>query len=1137
MFKHRLMLSVAVTALFAVPALATTTITDQKTEEVKTSTANNGAPDDVTVAANGSIVISAAGPALLIDSNNIVDNEGTISNKNKDGAQGVVIDATGTTPPNNGPFSVPAGVTDFFKNNGIIDLTGSGAGKTGVLFKGATSPAIAQVTGDIDLTPSSQLLVTGNNSIGVSFEANTKLVGNLNTLGIITLNQTTVTDTAGSGLIGVNLAGEITGNVNVGGQLTVIGQGGTGLLIRPTGVVDGFFENTGTIFSTGIATPGTKAANPEGGSAVVVNGSILGGFYNAGPTTVGGTETAGTISMAGTGAALVVAPGVGGTADVVLGAIDPAKITDLSNTDHFGFINHGSILAAPVDKNQSGTVVAAQFGGSSTLKTVVTNGMLNTGTISAASNSATGGATASAPTNAVGLELLANAVVPKLVNQSFGSNSGIISGLISGTAGGSAVGILLAQDAIPTGTLEIDNLGGAQISASATTSDSTNTALNAFAIEDLSGKLTKIVNEGTISAVASGLDNSAQQAIAIDSRKNTTGLTLIDGDPARQGNIVGDVLLGSGADTVTVEGLSDTAQSSIFGVLNFGSVVNFNTTHQYDTLTVGDFSTVTSALQSQGGHLSVTVDGASSILAINNVALPTPAPTILHDLFVGPTSELDLTIGEGLGTGVVQALNDSSGTPAFITLASGAKFNLTFGSFIGATNNFVLLDAPNGQLTIPDADQYAQGFATPFLFTGGMCTLNVLPFNGTPTECAPGTSTSTHSQLILTLTPKTVGTGANQLPLTGYAAQLYPIVTQVLPKDNALGAAVVTGVTDNTTAQTVFDSFAPVVNGGSRGLAIAFTDQATGPIGARQRALRTYGKQAGESTLWGVEYAQFLKDPGQNLAGGGVLPGYKDHGFGFSLGGDGGSASDGWYGGALSFYTGDIGELGNRAGQSQTEWYMLSGYTDWRGRGLFLDTNLDGGVTQFKTKRILSIVTSPTTTFSRTATSKHIGVFLAGGVTTGAILKYSGTTITPQISVDGLTMRENGYTESGGGPKTGDAFDLQVGASYTNSLRGFAGVDLRQDIDLGDFFLQPEGRVGYRYDFIGDPQKVTANFVSLPGTSFTIQGPDPSQGNLVAGATIAASTDTWSIGVSYDWVRGSNGAIQQSGQFVLVGRI
>jgi hypothetical protein len=196
-------------------------------------------------------------------------------------------------------------------------------------------------------------------------------------------------------------------------------------------------------------------------------------------------------------------------------------------------------------------------------------------------------------------------------------------------------------------------------------------------------------------------------------------------------------------------------------------------------------------------------------------------------------------------------------------------------------------------------------------------------------------------------------------------------------------------------------------------------------------------------------------------------------------------------------------------------------------------------VTQYKNKRNIDIVTDTTTntTFDRTAEAKHIGTFLSGGVSTGAILKYSGTTLTPQFSLDGLIMRENGYHEAGAKGATGDAFDLNVGPSYSESLRSFLGVDLRQDINLGDFFLQPEGRIGYRYDFLDNAQKVKANFIALPGTTFTITGPDPAQGNLVAGATLAASTDTWSVGVSFDWVRGTNGATQQSGEFTLVGRI
>ena len=51
------------------------------------------------------------------------------------------------------------------------------------------------------------------------------------------------------------------------------------------------------------------------------------------------------------------------------------------------------------------------------------------------------------------------------------------------------------------------------------------------------------------------------------------------------------------------------------------------------------------------------------------------------------------------------------------------------------------------------------------------------------------------------------------------------------------------------------------------------------------------------------------------------------------------------------------------------------------------------------------------------------------------------------------------------------------------------------------------------------------------------QGPDPSQGNYVAGFNLAATTDNWTIGLNYDFVRGSNNATEQVGTFSLLGRI
>jgi hypothetical protein len=144
----------------------------------------------------------------------------------------------------------------------------------------------------------------------------------------------------------------------------------------------------------------------------------------------------------------------------------------------------------------------------------------------------------------------------------------------------------------------------------------------------------------------------------------------------------------------------------------------------------------------------------------------------------------------------------------------------------------------------------------------------------------------------------------------------------------------------------------------------------------------------------------------------------------------------------------------------------------------------------------------------------------------------------PQVSLDGMTMREEGFTETGGGgPNGGDAFDLKVAPYYATSLRTFVGADSRVDIDLGDFLLQPEARLGYRFDFLNDPIKVRAAFASDPTNTFSVTGPDPSRGNVVAGATLGASTDTWSMGINFDWVRGSNGSETEVGTFSLLGKI
>ena len=301
---------------------------------------------------------------------------------------------------------------------------------------------------------------------------------------------------------------------------------------------------------------------------------------------------------------------------------------------------------------------------------------------------------------------------------------------------------------------------------------------------------------------------------------------------------------------------------------------------------------------------------------------------------------------------------------------------------------------------------------------------------------------------------------------------------------------------------------------------------------ARQRALRMYANQDSDYTLWGQEFAQNLNQQNSSES-----PGFRDSGFGFALGADGGNPSAGRYGGAFTFFSGDASDKQPRTSKTTLDWYMLSGYTDWRGKGFFLDTQITAGYGNLKGRRVINLYDNGDPTqplaFSREADSKRGSLMGAGGVSTGVIYAWGSTVLTPQLSLDGLTMREDGYTETNGG----DGFDLKVNPYYTNSLRGYFGTSLREDLNMGDFLLQPEARIGYRYDFLNGAQKVQAAFASDPAADFQLTGPDPARGNIVGGGSLAVTTGSWSLGLGYDFQRGTNGNFNQQGMLTLVGRI
>jgi hypothetical protein len=1123
--KRALLLSAAAAALLSAPALAATTLTKVESTEQKTSVTG-----DLTINSGAGISFkSATTPLLLIDSSNTVNNGGALTAADQDKSTAVIIQANG--------------FTGGFTSNGSIGLTGSGSNKTGIYLQGTGS-----FTGNITLDSNSSVSIVGPSSIGLQSDASSVLNGDWLLSGTFAMTPGTTSSASASTTTLANLMGTTNGNVviSTGSSFSAIGNGAQGFLLSgalnhcnavavPGCAEIGTFSNSGIINVAGIATRDPKGNNPESGSAILIENSLAGGFLNNGPVNTADTTTVASIS--GNGVVPVVLVGSTITAPVHLGAV-----TSDATNGTFGFINRGTIAASPLDPNKS--AITVRFAGASATPLTVDGGLFSSGIISAMATTVTPGSAIS--TTAVEIDDFVT--LPKIVVSSQatggGSSMGTISSSITGPQGGQATAILIggatAGSASGTSVPEIDIEAGARVTANATASEPANTTINtlsAVAIHDVTNSLTTINNAGTISAIARLTDSTTNTPIlltgglspvahAVDASLNSVGLNFTN-----TGTVMGDVLFGAGSDTYTVQGTGPAAMASHSGAINFG----FSTSGPGDVLHVGQFANVAGAITAQG-TLDVTIDGTGTLTVQNIVTTPGTALTARNFDVAGgtPTSAgtVNVTVSQGAGnTPIISASNE-------ITFGGGANLGIQYGSFITTGGNFTLLSAPTGFLNVGASDVARYNAQV----SGGAG--STLPFLFESASVQKVNDGAGHDILQLTVTPKT----ATQLGLTGYAKAIFPFANTAIATDDALGSAMVTGINSQADAQRAYDAYAPNLTGGARAIAISLTDQATGVVGARIRQLRLFTKEPGDLSLWGNEYGQFISDQGGNVpVDGGVInsgpaSGFKDHGFGFSLGLDTGSPEGGWYGAAFSFYTGDINENGDRDAKTNSLWYMFTGYSDWRGRGLFLDSELNIGLVDFKGKRFISLLNPATNaSFTREADNKHSGLMGSFGVTAGAMLNYSGVFVIPQLSLDGMSMREEGYTEVNGG----SGFNLTVKPTYANSMRIFLGSEFRGDVNMGDFFLQPAAKIGYRYDFLNDPTKLHVQFADLqpsvtglqPGSPFTMQGPDPSQGNIVAGAGLNATTENWTIGISYDFVRGSHNDTEQVGTLSLFGRI
>lgn len=682
----RILLATAVAIaplMIASGALAEVVVSTARTTPITTANATGSGPDDIRINASGSITLPG-GVAVTVNSSNTLNAEASSQitmTASADGSTGVLIQGGNTA---NISLAGSITVLDDITTETNLDQDGDGdddgpfargTDRYGVRIVGA-SPLV----GNIQLETTGTIVVAGNNSYGLSLEA--PLTGNLTTNGAISVR--------GDGSYGLRTTGSVSGDVRLIGAINASGGGAIGASIE--GDVGGALVVQSTLATSGFRYTTRPAERPAGlvetpqnrgflylddldaddllagGPALRVAGNVAGGVLLGRDTATGGTVA--TITSYGPGVGVLVGSE---TRDITLGAVG-------TGDSAYGFINRGSVSALGVYDGFAASGIV--FAGGPGQAVNIAGGIRNEGTVVSLSFEA----------DSTAIRLGAGATT-----QTFQNSGTITAASSSGVAAEIAALRIDAGASLPSLTNS-----GSILAASG------GGVANTTAILDLSGTLTSITNlrslQATLSANDAG-DPITGQTTAINVAANTTGVTILqdgiasaptatdldsDGDGVTDSNepiIVGDILLGSGADTV------DIRNGLVLGDIDFGAGA--------DILSISGGGVVRGALSDSDGALSISV--ANGILDARHTT-----QLNISDLNIGADGSLIVSIDPANNT--AGGFN-VAGTATF---ADGAGLGVRFTSLLDAPDRYTLINA--GTLNFGALDLSSIEGNSPFLY-------------------------------------------------------------------------------------------------------------------------------------------------------------------------------------------------------------------------------------------------------------------------------------------------------------------------------------------------------------------------------------------------------------------------------------
>ena len=1035
------------------PLQAETVVSTARTTAISTSTANAGALDNIRISTAGSVKPSS-GVAVTIDSANTVINEGAIQITGANDSAGI---------------QAIAGSTGAITNSGSITIdetytptdTDNDGDKDGPFAQGARRFGIRTLgnfTGNI--LNSGSIVVEGNNSAGIALGG--PLAGALTNSGSITVT--------GDNSYGLQ-AGAISGNAKIMGNIAVQGAGSVGVALQ--GDIGGALLIQGGISSTGYrsTTPPSDVSKLDaddllqGGSALIVSGNVAGGIiFDVPPKDTDPAnkdEDNDGIEDAKEGTAVIVTKG--SAAAVQIGsAVANTSIGPVpgANAAGHGIVINGSILGDGAYKDVQGNgLVIGGLGGSVT----VAGGMTVNGSVAANSNGA----------NATAIRLGTGATVPTIKS----------AGNITAT-GGSGATTIVRSVVVDAGANLASITNSGRISAAAAV-DGT-----AIAIADNSGTLSLVTNSGTISATSANA--GANKAIAIDLSANGSGATVrqtLVAANAAAPVITGNILFGAGNDVL------DIADGSVSGTTRFGGGANrlaltgdatysgdVSFGNGNDVMTLAGTTAVSGNVDFGGGSDSLSLTGTSkfkgAIVGSSGLALTVNGGTLaiankgavaLSSIDVSGQGAIGVNIDAKAGTFTQYQV---SGAASF---AAGSKVLVSLANVSQSEGQYLIVKA--GTLT-GGSNLVTNAVSLPFLFKSNIAANDAL------------------GEVRLNIVRKS----ATELGLNGSQSLAYDAVFKALDND----------------AQ-VAGSFLNIANGASfrKALQQMLPDHAGGAFetvtqGSRATARFLSDPRAPFSDQggWGFWLQQVAWGTSKGL---GNTASYDITGWGASGGAEVKTRGLGNFGLSLAYLAGSDGD-GDTANEVNTNQFELAAY--WRANWGAFHAHARASAAQIGLKGSRSFIgTNAGQTVERRATSSWDGRLFGATAGLSYELKFAKRfSLRPSASIDYYHLKEDGYTEKGGGTAVNLVVNSRTSDEMAVNGSIAAGVQFGgKEPDSTWFRAEIEG--GRRQLVGGQIGSTTAHFTN--GQNFVLL-PERRTDGWVGGLRMTGGTQGFMLGGEFN---------------------